>query len=652
MATFEEIMQAAVNAEKAGDTSAARTLVQMAKGVRGVPDVQPSAQDYKSDAPMAPPIPDITDGSFFDVSPGVREFRKNPTEKRPESNVFGDTAVEAAAEPLAAAKEFAAGVINPRSSALYNAMPENWNTALRGAYASAGNAGLAALTGIGAGLSFGAGAVADVAAGNRTQEAKMARDLIMAMQVASPELAGVSSISSASGRAAAAALKAERKLTSPASAASDIGVLPSLGMTGKGGAMVAAGLEKIPGVGSVIAKDAARAVGEVEAAFKMTTKGAVSPASAGEALQSGLKGFVDNFKGRANVLFDNVSKKIAPSTRLELSETRNAIGETKKYFAGNPELAQKLGLNKWDAVMAEAQKNGVSWRAVRQLRTQIGESIGSNRGALVDEDIGRLKNLYGALTADMEIAAKAAGPEAYKAWTRANTFYKTGARRIERSLDATISAKSPERAFEAFDAITKSDRASSDLMRMRQIKASMPADDWKTVSVSIADRMGKAKAGAQNADGTAFSPASFLTEWNKMDRQAKNILFDEPVRIELEKIAKVAEAVKAGNLERNTSNTGTAIAVSGLVTAFLNAPVATSAGLATTYVSSKAMTSPIFLRAVNSALKGNPRALEAMSKGKGGFADDARILIQMSAVEAQGGASANTSSPPRAIMNR
>lgn len=648
MATFEEIMQAAVNADNAGDANAARTLVQLAQSMKGGP-VQ---KERGPNDPVSPPSPDTTDGIFVETAPGVKQFRANPKDVVPEKNVFGDTAAEMAAEPWAAAGQFAQGVTNPRESAIYKAMPENWNTALKGVYAGAANAGLAALTGVGAGLSYGAGAVADVVAGDRTQERKLAGDLMMAMQVASPELAGVSSVGSSAGRAASAAMKAEAKIASPAGAAADIGILPSLGMTGKTGAMVAAGLEKIPGVGSVIAKDAMRAVGEVERAFRSATQGGVSSASAGGVLQSGLKGFVTKFKARSDTLFDNVATHIPPGTRLQLQNTQKFVDETKQYFSQNPELAKKLGLNNWDAILSEAKKNGVAWRAVRQLRTQIGEAIGTNRGSLVDEDVDRLKGLYGALTEDMSATAKAAGPQAFKAWSRANGFYKAGSQRIERSLDATISADRPERAFEAFDAITKADKASSDLKRMRQIKSSMPEEGWKTVASSIAERMGKAKPGAQNAEGSVFSPSAFLTEWNKMDRQAKNILFDEATRIELEKIAKVAEAVKAGNLERNSSNTGTAIAVSGLATAMFNAPISTTGALAGTYLGAKWVTSPLFLRAVNSALKGDTRAIAAIANGKSSLAQDARILLQMSAVEAQGGDAANSTTPPRAAISR
>ena len=187
---------------------------------------------------------------------------------------------------------------------------------------------------------------------------------------------------------------------------------------------------------------------------------------------------------------------------------------------------------------------------------------------------------------------------------------------------------------------------------MRQIKSSLSRDDWTQVSESIADRLGKAKAGGQNADGNVFSPATFLTEWNKMSPDARRILFDEPVRVELEKIAKVSERVKAGNMERNASNTGTIVAATALASAFIKAPVATAAGLATATISAKAMTSPIFLRAVNRAMSGDTKAIEAMAKGKGPYAEDAALLMRMAASETQMGGAANSPEPPRAVINR
>lgn len=635
MATVEELLRAAKNADAAGDTEAARKLVQLAKTGMGMGG-KPSAADPSN--PLLPPRTSPM-GPAPDMTPGAT----GPL----------NTAKDMAAEPWAATQEYASGIMNPRESAVGKRIAES------GAYIpgisdlSVGimNAGGAALSGLHTALAGGAGAIADatgVLGASEDSQQRLANDLMGMAE----STAGTMPLATTESAAASAAIKADRKINSAAGAAKDLGITPSLGMTGKTGGMVAASLEKVPFSAEMVAKDAARAVGEVEGAFRKVISGGLSPSSAGELLQKGLKGFVSKFQERSNKLYDEVAAQIPPGMRVDVSNMKGAVTEAKKYFAGNPELANKLGLSRWDGVLAEAEKNGISWQAVRQLRSQIGEAIGSNRGALADEDVGRLKQLYGALTSDMEAAAKAAGPKAYQAWSRANGFYKSGAKRIERSLDGTITAKNPERAFEAFDALTQADRSTADIARMRQIKSSLSRDDWTQISESIADRLGKAKSGAQNAEGTVFSPATFLTEWNKMSPDAKRILFDEPVRVELEKIAKVSERVKAAGAERNMSNTGTIVWAAAVLKAFSVAPVSTTAGLGATMIGSKAMTSPVFLRAVNRAMSGDTKAIEAMAKGKGPYAEDAALLMRMTASEMQTGGAANSPEPPRAVINR
>lgn len=650
MATVEELLRAAKNADAAGDTEAARRLVQHAKGMMaGTPALNGTAPSAKIDPAQIPLTAPGAEYSLLGIAPPNPAQQATPPVQRGPL----DTTKSMMAGPWAGTKSYLSGVIHPRESDIGKgiARESTYIPVYSDAAASLANLGGAALSGLHMAMAGGAGLVGDATGllgASPNSQQQIANDL-MGMAEATAGVAPLSTVEAASARAA---LKADARMTGPAGAAKDLGVTPSLGMTGKTGAMAAAALEKVPFASDIVARDATRAVGEIEGAFRKIVPGGPSPALAGQLLQSGLKDFVGKFKNQSSQLYDNVARELPPGTRVDVSNLRRSVDEAKQYFAGNPELANKLGLTKWDGVLAEAEANGISWQGVRQLRTQIGEAIGSNRGALADEGIGRLKSLYGALTMDMDAAARAAGPKAYQAWTRANSYYAAGTKRVERSLDATISAKNPERAFEAFDALTQADRSTADITRMRQIKSSLSRDDWNEISSAIADRLGKARPGAQSADGTAFSPATFLTEWNKMSPEAKRILFDEPVRTELEKIAKVSERVRASGAERNLSNTGTIVSGAALVGAFSSAPTTATLALGGSVISAKAMTSPVFLRAVNSAMSGDARAIEAMARGKGPYAQDAAILMRMTAAEVQGGGAANSTDPPRAVIGR
>lgn len=629
MATVEEILRAAQRADQAGDTAAARALVQAAK----------AAMNGQAPANAEGPAP----------APGMAGYT-GPTNETPQPrqpDYFGNTIAAATEAPRAAMGAYATGLMDktqsPSLQYLTQVSPNSPQWA-REMAATLGDTGGLGLSAIGTAYAGGAGLIGEMFGGSPTGEAQLARDMMLAGQVAIPEMGAVPSTAKVAGRVAERAATPEQL---SARAAQSLGITPSLGMTGKLGGMAAAVGEKTPGAAGNIARDAARAVAEIETATNQAvarTGAAGGPLSAGDKLQSGLSGYVDTFKARAADLFNGVEKLIPKGTPVNLDRTAATIEEAKKYFASQPELAAKLGLTRWDSVIKEAQANGTNWQAVRQFRTSIGEAIGSNRGALADEDLGRLKALYGALTEDMTAAARAAGPKAYAEWQNANRFYSKGADRIERYLDQTISAKSPERAFEAFVGMTKADRASSDVTRMRKIKASMPASDWNDVAATIVDRLGKSPAGQQGAMGDNFSPGVFLTEWNKLSPEAKTILLPNDVRLELEQIARVSERVKAGHAERNTSNTGTVTQAGAIGAGLMAYPKATIAMLAASNVTSRALTSQTFLRAVNEWNAGSQKALTAMASGNSPFKSDAAQILRLMAAEA-----ANSPEQPKAM---
>lgn len=617
MATFEDLMRAASNADKAGDEDAARRLVAAAQALRAIPNTTDPIQSSAGPIPRA------------DV----------PREQPPAPPVdrFGDTFRAAVEGPLEATKHFAAQSQDRSRSRLERA----------GDYAMTG------LNALGTGVAAVAGGVGEVLGGSPTNERKLARDLMMGGAVAIPELAGVSSVAAAAGRAASRAGQAapppRNVVEAGKRAADDLGVTPSLGSGGKVRGMTAAGLEKVPLAGEFIARDAARYVDEIESATTRIKSGigtASVPSEAGDILQSGLVRYRDRMKTKAEEKFARVAEFLPPETPVDLGNTVRVIADVKQHFQALPELQKKLGLNDWDSVISEASENGIGWQAVRQLRSEIGEAIGSNRGALADESVGRLKRLYEALTLDMETTALSAGDDAVRAWKDANNFYRNFAQRVEKYLDKTIAANSPERAFEAFANMARKDAASADVTRMRSIKASLKPQEWRDVSASIVDRIGKPTPGQQDAFGDGFSPARFLTQWNSMSDEAKRLLLPEDVRIELQKVAEVAEVARNANAERNFSNTGTVTGLAALFTGAQFAPATTAASFAGATIGARAMTSATFLRALNRAGRGDLKQMKAMAEGNGAFAQDARAVLQILGAETAAAGGANQNARP------
>lgn len=628
--TYDQVMQALRNADAKGDTAAAKRLAVIAKGMKAPPPV--------TDVMVPPAAP-------ADAGPG---WLPPSTPKEP--NVFGDTTRDLVAGPIEATKAYASGLMDQSKSPTMQALPD-WVPAKR-MVAGVGDAGGTALSALGAGLAFGTGVGSEIVGGDTDNEKRLARDMMGMQQVAVPELAGVSSLT----RAAPAAVRGAER-SEFANAAARQNVTPSLAMTSKVGATTAAGLEKVPLTGGVIANDAARAAGEIESAAARITSNigrAESPYMAGDILQGGLNKFVKRVKAKAGEMFGEVGRLIPAGTVVPTTNSQKLIAEINAKFAQNPKLAESLGLTRWNRVMAEAEKNGMNWEVLKEFRSSVGEAVekaNTGAGPLGNANTAQLKRLYGALTEDMQTAAKAAGPEAFKAWTRANNYYSASAKRIERQLDSTISAKSPERAFEAFVSATRADRSTADFRRIRAIKASVEPEEWNDIAASIVDRLGKAKPGVSGPEAGSFSPSTFLTQYNSMAPEAKRLLLTEDVRNELDDLSRIAERARAAGMERNHSNTGTAAGWLATIFTAPSHPGTAATAIGGSYLTAKALTSPMFLRAMNAAARGDSRAVRAMAAGQGPFARDATEILRLMAADAAGGDAANTNAPTNRAVN-
>ncbi len=179
--------------------------------------------------------------------------------------------------------------------------------------------------------------------------------------------------------------------------------------------------------------------------------------------------------------------------------------------------------------------------ALTKLRTLVGGEI--DNYSLVDNvPRSKWKSLYSALSRDME--ASIASPEAMRAWTRANNYYKLRVARAER-IDRVINANGgPEDVFKAAMSGTKEGGT-----KIRAVMDSLPRDSQKAVTAAVIKRMGLARSGAQNAEGNVFSAATFLTKWNDISPEARKVLFNRygsGFTQDMDRIARVADNIKTG----------------------------------------------------------------------------------------------------------
>ena len=549
---------------------------------------------------------------------GDSDILPNPVEE----NRFGDTAAEFSEPAREAMKAYARRMMAEGRSPLERLK----------------DAGMTSLAALGAAYGGTAGLLGDIVGGNRTQERKAARDFMLLGEVAVPELAGVPSAVSRIARSGAAIPPRQ----AAAQAAQNINVTPTLGMQNIGLGVVEAGLDKIPFSTGQIRKATDRAQDQMEAALVRSVDKVGVPttgAGAGEAAQTGAKIFIKDFQDKADDLFGAVDTKIGKNTFVTAPNAVGVLKDLTKYSEKYSNVAGFLNTSKFQKLLKDLEVDGalnaLPYEALKDLRSGIGRSMGKLDGPMSSLPDAELKRLYASLSQDMRAAATAAGDDALRAFNRANKFYSAGMKRINGALKKVTKADTPERAYNNILALTTADSPRGSTAKLQQLKVSLPKEQWSTVSSTILRKLGEARVGQRGApdasDFAEFSPSTFLTNWNKMDKGAKTVLtsgnIPQSARRELDNLALVAQRFK----EKPVS-TGSA-ATNSLLTFIAGVPtigaVKTSIIAGGTFLSAAAMTNATFLKAVNAATAGNFTKLSKLAQDGSAIGSEAATLLRL-----------------------
>lgn len=357
-----------------------------------------------------------------------------------------------------------------------------------------------------------------------------------------------------------------------------------------------------------------------------------SSSDAGEAIARGVKTFRDNVRDTQQRLYNALDKHIAPDAPITVSNTRAALQDLNEGIDGAENLS------KWfrNAKLSDLEKSLVAdleaaaakqapagsrssvmnapplnldtaalpYESIKKMRTLVGREMSdANFTSEINRD--KWSKLYAALSEDLGTTAKAAGPEAQQAWTRANTFTRLASERMEQ-ISSIVNKDAPEKIFKA--ATTGLADGGTQINRLMK---SMPVENRREVAAAVLQRLGRAKPGQQNELGDAFSSETFLTNLANLSPAARKALFNTSGYPNLEQKVTLMGRMAANRREgskvfANPSGTarqgamigwaaglGTALATgnSGAITAALAAPVVSN-GLA------RLTTSARFVRAL------------------------------------------------------
>lgn len=554
------------------------------------------------------------------MTPGV-DFGQAPA---PRPEVFGDVTAEAMEQPLEALQYYRQRAADPERSLLQRA----------------GDVGMTGLSALGAGYAGAAGLAAELIAGDRTQERKLARDLMMMGEVAVPELAGVTSSAARLGRQVRVGqtVPGAREIgemtprMERARIAEEMGVLPSASMQGQAASMLEGGLEASPISSGMIQRGTQRVVGELEEAGRGIAQKAGVPTTkeaAGAALRTGAETFVNDFTRKSEALYGQLDNFVDPNDMITAPNTAAALQDIMNIAQQSPQIADFLGVNRF-ATLLEGIGPGqqIPYGAIKRLRTKLGQAIGNIKGPLADMDQGEIKELYGTLSADMEAAARAKGPEAYKAWKRANDFYSAGRKRIDDTLSKITGADGETAAYRKLENMLLEGNVKQSTSQIMQIKKSLPKDDFDSFRSTLISNLGRSKPGQAPIEGEIFSPSTFVTNYNRMEPTSRKVVFGELDK-ELNDFAKIADMAKDASLDINRSRTGNVLSVGALGALIASGQFKTAVGIAALNLASgAAMTNKSFLRALNAAAKKDMGPLQRIAGGDGYLAAEAATILR------------------------
>lgn len=274
---------------------------------------------------------------------------------------------------------------------------------------------------------------------------------------------------------------------------------------------------------------------------------------------TGKGGFVDRFRAKSGTLWNKSDSFVPEGTQASITNTKESLGKLVRggevgKILDNPQLIKVRD------VLADS--NAVDYKVLRDLRSAIGQKI-SNNELVSDIPRAELKQLYGAISKDIQEITKLQGAEATKAFNRANNFTRTGHQRLGDFVER-ISKK--VEVDKIFNAVTKGGEGTK---LINSFKRSLKPEEWDIVASNVIRRLGKANSGQQNAAGDNFSVDKFLTDWNKLGT-AKNAMLSgskklNSLKSDLDKIARVAETSKqSAKAAANASGTGQSVANVGL----------------------------------------------------------------------------------------
>lgn len=289
---------------------------------------------------------------------------------------------------------------------------------------------------------------------------------------------------------------------------------------------------------------------------------------AGEQIRSGVDGFVRYFSEKGGELYKEADALIG-NPKAEPHNLRATVNSMKARYADDPEewskiMDETMVDRVFNALEASAGKTGTSfagepgkftpggvhYNTLKGLRTQIGDAINFD-APVGDTSTKVMKDLYIALTQDMEAIAGGVSEEAGMAMARANSFWSAGRGRIDDVLWPMVRNMEGGKVYNNIFREGKLGQR-----KMRALKKSIPEKAWNRYVGEFIVDMGRADPVSEQV-GNAFSPARFLRNYETFRRSGSiEVMFGKELTQALDDLLVASRSMKDLDKYTNYSQSG------------------------------------------------------------------------------------------------
>ena len=361
-----------------------------------------------------------------------------------------------------------------------------------------------------------------------------------------------------------------------------------------------------------------------------------------------------SFATRASALYEAADRMIPDLTRVN-----GSVNPGQLAAANMRQALTSINANIANQISGQAAIGGelaarflnanshFSLDQLRAVRTEIGRQIADYNPLQATLSGGQLRQLYGAISTDIEVGLRdlynraliasrlpagdprrvgadvverAAG--ALRTFRTADRYFRQGRERIDRFM-GVLNADRPEAAVDRLMAAA-TQRGSANMRMVRAAFHALRPEERADLTALMLRRMGTPAGSAGGITReVGFSPTSFMTAWNNMAPEARNMLFGGEHARAIDSLYRVsrrlAEVEKLANHSRTASNGLTIMGlVSGagsIITSLMTGnplPLATSAGVGSLMMSlSTVLSRPSYVRLAVAYANARARVLSA-----------------------------------------